>query len=348
MQKLKRAVIKEELVALTGDFIQAIILNQFIYWSERVRDFDKFILEEKERAEEEGKSVDMPLMHGWIYKKAEDLAEEIMIDRSVSTMRRYIKALVKNGWIEERDNPHYAWDNTKQYRVNLLKLHNDLQSIGYILQGYKINMNSLQSPIYPNFQNENTEFQNENTEFQNEKTIPEITIRDYDKNNNNTESPVDNPETLQLNQNPQQDQKNVVVSSPASENHKTSRSETQNLKDDSVVVNPLNNKFKNISGTDDPSFISGLLDFYNPESIEKQLINLELYIKRNKVDNPQGFLLAALRGNWILPEKKKSRQSEGNGISEQIEQWKAEASDSATVQKKIQEIRKKYGQTQSH
>ena len=40
-KKLKRVVIKEELFALTGDFKEAIILNQFIYWSERIRDFDK-------------------------------------------------------------------------------------------------------------------------------------------------------------------------------------------------------------------------------------------------------------------------------------------------------------------
>ena len=46
MKKLKRAVIKEELVELTGDFRPALILNQFIYWIERMYDTDKYILEE--------------------------------------------------------------------------------------------------------------------------------------------------------------------------------------------------------------------------------------------------------------------------------------------------------------
>lgn len=50
--KLKRVVIKEELVALTGDAISALVLNQFIYWSERRHDFDKFIKEERERNDE--------------------------------------------------------------------------------------------------------------------------------------------------------------------------------------------------------------------------------------------------------------------------------------------------------
>lgn len=33
MTKLKRVVIKQELVELTGDYRAALILNQFIYWT---------------------------------------------------------------------------------------------------------------------------------------------------------------------------------------------------------------------------------------------------------------------------------------------------------------------------
>ena len=47
VEKLKRAVIKEEFVTITKDFILAVILNQFIYWSDRVNDFDKMIEEER-------------------------------------------------------------------------------------------------------------------------------------------------------------------------------------------------------------------------------------------------------------------------------------------------------------
>ena len=50
MVKLKRSVIKEEeLVELTGNYIDAVLLNQFIYWSERVHDFDLFIEQENKR-----------------------------------------------------------------------------------------------------------------------------------------------------------------------------------------------------------------------------------------------------------------------------------------------------------
>lgn len=40
--KLKRIVIKEELYAITKDTIESIILGQFIYWEERVNDYDLF------------------------------------------------------------------------------------------------------------------------------------------------------------------------------------------------------------------------------------------------------------------------------------------------------------------
>ena len=138
MRKLKRVTIKEEFVALTGDPIKAIILNQFIYWSERVHDFDSFISEEKTRSEQSGITVTMAPSNGWIYKTAEELSEETMVKMAPSTVLRYVKQLVEKGWLDERHNPNHRWDRTKQYRVNLLKIHEDLTEIGYALQDYKV------------------------------------------------------------------------------------------------------------------------------------------------------------------------------------------------------------------
>ena len=136
-KKLKRVVIKEELVDLTGDFEKAIILNQFIYWSERRKDFDKFISEEQERARTEGKDLNISKTNGWVYKSMEELAEEIMLGKSRSTISRHLKELIDAGYIESRSNPEYKWDNTKQYRVNLVKINRDLLELGYHLEGYK-------------------------------------------------------------------------------------------------------------------------------------------------------------------------------------------------------------------
>ena len=135
---LKRVVIKEELVELTGDYRPAIILNQFIYWSERIKDVDKYINEETERALKDNLEVNIDTSNGWIYKSSEELNEEIMLGMSVATIRKYIKQLVDAGYLKQRKNPKYKWDNTIQYRVDIYKIQLDLAKLGYALEGYKL------------------------------------------------------------------------------------------------------------------------------------------------------------------------------------------------------------------
>ena len=143
-EKLKRAVVKEEFVALTDDILSALILNQFLYWAERVKDIDEYIIEEKKRAKK-GEELDLEInkTHGWIYKSAEEMKEEVMATVSTKTVKRRINKLVDKGWIEVRRNPKYDWDKTNQYRPNLIKLNEDLMEIGYILQGYKFDLSEL-------------------------------------------------------------------------------------------------------------------------------------------------------------------------------------------------------------
>jgi hypothetical protein len=134
-KKLRRAVIKEELLALTGEWLKAVILQQFLYWGERVKDFDAFILEERLRKTES----DLELTHGWIWKSAKDLKEEIMVDPlSEDTVRRRMAELVKAGWLEERNNPYHKWDRTLQYRPSIRRIQKDLQSLGYALEHYPL------------------------------------------------------------------------------------------------------------------------------------------------------------------------------------------------------------------
>ena len=138
MKPLKRVVIKEELVELTGDFRPALILNQFIYWIEKMYDTDKYILEEKERALKHDMEVSIDESKGWVYKTAEELNEELMIGMSVPTIRKYIKQLVEKGYLIQRRNPKYKWDKTMQYRVDLYKVQLDLGKLGYVLDGFKL------------------------------------------------------------------------------------------------------------------------------------------------------------------------------------------------------------------
>jgi len=196
MNKLKRAVIKEELVALTGNPNRAIVLNQMIYWSERTKDTDKYLRDEIARSkmamgqqerEQAEKLEELDLFsHGWIYKSAVELSEETMIGVSKSTMGTYLKHLVDNGWLDKRKNPQWKGDNTFQYRVNLVKIQSDLEALGYALEGYPLLSKSKNTTPMSN--NRTSEFGNKtdgseieqpvrksNNQFENRTTLPEIT-----------------------------------------------------------------------------------------------------------------------------------------------------------------------------
>lgn len=170
--RLKRVVVKQELVELTGDIFNAIILNQLIYWSERVYDFDKLISEERHRMQSEGHTLNMQPTNGWIYKSADELNEETMLGVSPATMGRYIKTLLDKGYLLVRNNPDHKWDRTKQYRVDFVKVCKDLATLGYALDGYP-----YFTETDPDFILKNGDANLKNQTVQNERAIPEITTK---------------------------------------------------------------------------------------------------------------------------------------------------------------------------
>lgn len=179
-QKLKRVVIKEELVALTGDYVQAIILNQFIYWSERTKDFDQYIAEERQR----DPLASISLTHGWVYKSAEELNKELMLGMSDNTIRRYLKKLIDADYLNERNNPKLAWDRTLQYRPNMIKIQTDLQAMGYALEGYQL--------VIAFVKTENGTVKTEDRTLQNDDAIPEITTENTTEILANSKKPQTN------------------------------------------------------------------------------------------------------------------------------------------------------------
>jgi len=175
---LKRVVIKEELVELTGDYIKALILNQFLYWGQRVRDFDEFIQEETDRDPD----AQIELAHGWIYKTAADLGDELMLGVSDQTLLRHIDPLIEAGWLERRRNPRYNWDRTWQYRPDLLKIQADLQALGYALEGYPLLVDpiSTMEDAISKMENGDSKMEDrssvlEDRNVENGNAIPEIT-----------------------------------------------------------------------------------------------------------------------------------------------------------------------------
>lgn len=184
-QKLRRVVIKEELVELTGSIDGAIVLGQMIYWSERIRDFDRFIEEENRRADKEGIEK-AEYQCGWLYKTADELAVELLDFKSPKTILRILDNLVENGWLSRRTNPKYRWDKTYQYRVNILKIQSDLYELGYAMEGYKardiaIDKLSLREDNVP-LREDNLSLREDNLSHRRVhvvSAIPEITTKDY-------------------------------------------------------------------------------------------------------------------------------------------------------------------------
>ncbi len=156
-------------------------------WSERVSDADKFIKKENEIAKNNGEE-ERELFYGWIYKTAEELADEVMLGLSASQIRRYISDLVDMGYISKRNNPKYKWDRTLQYRVNLVNIAKDLKKNGYPLSDYRIEI-----PENEKINAHECAINNEPTKNQtqvSDEAIPESTNIDYlnkDYKSNNTE-----------------------------------------------------------------------------------------------------------------------------------------------------------------
>ena len=114
---LKRILICEEHVAITGNFIDAAILNYMIECTDLAHDFDKIVSDATKH--ETLRSAAYPeKSNGWFRKSANEISEETMLGMSHSSIMKHVKKLVSLGFIEERSNPNSKLDKAKQYRVN--------------------------------------------------------------------------------------------------------------------------------------------------------------------------------------------------------------------------------------
>jgi DNA-binding MarR family transcriptional regulator len=135
-KKLGRMVLKEEFFIITKCLEEAMILNQMCYWSERMKDIDKFLEEEYTMLVDH-----VPVLsHGWIYKSASELVEEMFGAISEKTMNRVLDRLVKKNFLRRRmnPNPRYKFDKTYHYRVNFVEIITQLTSKNMPLSGYAI------------------------------------------------------------------------------------------------------------------------------------------------------------------------------------------------------------------
>jgi len=129
---LKHVPLCEELVAITDDIKEALVLRQMLYWVPRMHDTDAYIKEERSHLADEDEAA-ITLTHGWVHKTGEDIASETMIG-SGKTGRRRLASLVEKDYLEERERQNSDWDRTREYRPNVAAIQDDLQSEGYDLQ----------------------------------------------------------------------------------------------------------------------------------------------------------------------------------------------------------------------
>lgn len=153
MQKnkpLKVAVIREELVELTGDAITALILNQAIVSHNSTVKMDEGTQESIDNLISMGQ-VEMAkqleetvLREGWFYKSPNSFYKEIMIS-SRSTVKRRLEILTENGYLIKGGQFFKQMTNKKGdviedswWKVNIHKIRKDLFKLGYALNGYPI------------------------------------------------------------------------------------------------------------------------------------------------------------------------------------------------------------------
>ena len=129
-RKLIRITLREEFVALTGDHTKALLLQQCLYWTESHNDFDDYIREEERR-----KDTGLSKTYGWFQKSLQHIADQTLL-LSKATVSRHLQALINSGWLECRQDT--IEKDRLQYRVNLIKLQQDLQNKGYPLDGYTL------------------------------------------------------------------------------------------------------------------------------------------------------------------------------------------------------------------
>ncbi len=128
-RRMRVSVIRQEFLELTGHHYRAILLNQLHYWTQKVKDFDSFLEEEKQRVPD----IEMELRHGWIYKSAPDFIQETLLNVSKYTFYRHMRILIERGWVETKEHPTHPWDKTTFYRLNVDAVIRDLHEIGYEL-----------------------------------------------------------------------------------------------------------------------------------------------------------------------------------------------------------------------
>ena len=135
--RMKKAVLREDIMMLTQDVTQALVLGQMLYWTKTLDTVNNWIFEENKRLAES----DLPqheYNYGWIYKSAREMREDLMCAFSEDAIQRAFSILVTKGVFMTRSNPRVRYDRTLQYRIDLVFLRRLLKDRGYEMTDFQL------------------------------------------------------------------------------------------------------------------------------------------------------------------------------------------------------------------
>jgi hypothetical protein len=135
--RMKKAVLREDMMALTQDVTQALVLGQMLYWTKTLDKVNDWLFEENKRLAE----VELPqheYNYGWIYKSAREMREDLMNAFSEDAIQRAFSSLVTKGILMKRKNPIVRYDRKLQYRVDIVFLRRLLKDRGYEMTDFQL------------------------------------------------------------------------------------------------------------------------------------------------------------------------------------------------------------------
>jgi hypothetical protein len=171
--KKRKVVLREDFMALTKDINQALVLSQMLYWTKKIDDLNDMILEENKRLAEHGQPQ-IEYFHGWIWKSARQMKDELFNSLSEDAIQRAFATLAEKGIFVKRRNPNFKYDRTLQYRIDLILLRRMLKDIG-------VDFTDFQLDSIPHCAESITQATVSTPCIA--ETIPEITIEITSKNN---------------------------------------------------------------------------------------------------------------------------------------------------------------------
>jgi len=135
--KMKKAVLREDMMALTQDVTQAMVLGQMLYWTKTLDEVNDWLFEENKRLAES----ELPQYEyncGWIYKSAREMRGDLMNAFSEDAIQRAFSALVTKGVLMKRHNPLLRYDRKLHYRIDILLLRRLLKDRGYEMTDFQL------------------------------------------------------------------------------------------------------------------------------------------------------------------------------------------------------------------